>query len=120
MAPNQPPLPRTPYATTGFIFDLSTILLSDRAGKPVLAQGAKGVIANLQKHKIPFAIVTRDIIMAEEEISRDLTQRLGLPINPQSIILPHTPFRTFAPHYKDKPILVIGGEPTRAVATSYG
>lgn len=116
MASNEPP---SQYATTGFIIDHGTIVEKDM-GKPFPAPGAKRAIATLQKHKTPFAIVTRDISMTEEERSRDLTKQLDLPISEKSIILPHTPFRAFVPLYKDKPILVVGGEPARDVATSYG
>lgn len=112
----------TKFATTGFIVDSTALVTSDGSGKRVAAPEARDAISSLQQQRIPFVIVSRDTKVTEKEAADDLSSQLGVKIKPHSILLPQSPFRDFVGEYKDKVVLVLGGqgEKARGMALEYG
>ncbi|KAK4235137.1 hypothetical protein C8A03DRAFT_18078 [Achaetomium macrosporum] len=109
-------------ATTGFVIDLAMVVNTSRSGHRVLVPGVKEAIASLQERKIPLAFLIRETRLTEKKVARGLEKQLGLSIDSGSIVLPQTPFRDQVDEYKDKVIVVIGGDGDKArqAALKYG
>ena len=91
--------------------------------------GASSALAYLERHRIPFILLTNGGGKHESERVTDLSRKLSVPLDISQIIQSHTPFaelvHTFrgkTPGLKDKCILVSGGEhdACRRVAERYG
>lgn len=110
------------YAAIGFVLDLSAIVTQQKPSGKVPIPGAGEAISVLQKRQIPFVIVTRDTDTTEKEAARDLSTQLALKIKPRNILLPQSPFRDCVGEYKDKTVLVLGGdgEKARQMLREYG
>ncbi|KAK4109371.1 hypothetical protein N656DRAFT_716347, partial [Canariomyces notabilis] len=109
-------------ATVGFVIDLSTILNWTDSGHYIPAAGARETICRLQNSSIPFVIATTKTKFTETEVARWLSVELGLGVDRECIILPQSPFRTFASTYRGRTILAVGGqeEKVRRYALNYG
>ncbi|KAK5091969.1 hypothetical protein LTR70_006146 [Exophiala xenobiotica] len=110
-----------------FAFDIDGVLL--RSSTPI--PGASQCLSYLRKHHIPFILLTNGGGKTEAERTRDLNNKLSLPpshqIHVSQLIQSHTPLSELAtthgtPSYKDKTILVCGGDggACRLVAEHYG
>jgi HAD superfamily hydrolase (TIGR01456 family) len=75
----------------------------------------------LQARNIPFILLTNGGGKIDSDRVAELTSRLDVPISTSQFIQSHTPFADVH-KYKDKTILVVGGEGDncRRVAESYG
>ena len=71
--------------------------------------GAREALSFLQSQKIPFILLTNGGGKHESERVRDLQERLDLPLDISMFVQSHTPFADLE-QYKDKTILVVGGE----------
>lgn len=70
---------------------------------------AKAALSYLQKNRIPFILLTNGGGKHESERISTLSDRLGLPLDVDLLVQSHTPYADFH-HYKEKTILVVGGE----------
>ncbi|KAI0113879.1 putative HAD superfamily hydrolase [Hypoxylon sp. NC0597] len=118
-APKPPPF--------AFAFDIDGVLL--HVSKPI--PGAPETLAYLQKHNIPFILLTNGGGKHETERVADLSSRLGVELTTDNFIQSHTPFQELASHYdshgskeglRDKNILVTGSDAAkcRDIAEQYG
>ncbi|GAB1317473.1 hypothetical protein MFIFM68171_07683 [Madurella fahalii] len=110
------------YASIGFVVDVSTIDPQQKCGGKTLIPGAREAISILLKQRIPFVIVTSYTNTTEKEAARDLSAQLALKIKPRNILLPQSPFRDCVREYKNKSVLVLGGdgEKARRMLQEYG
>ncbi|KAK2839334.1 hypothetical protein FQN49_006242 [Arthroderma sp. PD_2] len=107
-----------------FAFDIDGVLL--RASRPL--PGASHSLSLLQKQRIPFILLTNGGGMSESERITQLSDRLGVPLDPQLIIQSHTPYTELVGGKKgqeplaNKTVLVVGGsgDKCREVAKQYG
>ncbi|KAI2778077.1 HAD-superfamily hydrolase [Daldinia loculata] len=112
-----PKLP--PFA---FAFDIDGVLL--HVTKPI--PGATETLEFLQKHNIPFILLTNGGGKHETERVADLSARLGVELSTDNFIQSHTPFQELAHGreggLRDKNILVTGSDAAkcRVIAEQYG
>ncbi|KAI1099587.1 putative HAD superfamily hydrolase [Jackrogersella minutella] len=108
-----------------FAFDIDGVLL--HVAKPI--PGATRALEYLQKHNIPFILLTNGGGKHEKERVADLSARLGVELTTDNFIQSHTPFQELVHHshshpagLKDKNILVTGSDPAkcRDIARKYG
>lgn len=71
--------------------------------------GAREALSFLQAQKIPFILLTNGGGKHEIERVEELSEKLQLPLDTSMFVQSHTPFADLE-QYKDKTILVVGGE----------
>lgn len=74
--------------------------------------GAHEALAKLQSRKIPFLLLTNGGGKHEEERVAELSRKLEVPLDTSMFVQSHTPFADLE-EYKDKTILVVGGDEDR-------
>ncbi|KAI0010422.1 HAD-superfamily subfamily IIA hydrolase [Xylariaceae sp. FL0662B] len=112
-----------------FAFDIDGVLL--HVSKPI--PGASETLQYLQRHNIPFILLTNGGGKAEAERVADLSARLGVALSTDNFVQSHTPFRELAQgshhlhrHYgcrdrlRDRNVLVTGSDPARCRAIAHG
>ncbi|KAI1176418.1 HAD-superfamily subfamily IIA hydrolase [Nemania sp. FL0916] len=120
-----------------FAFDIDGVLL--HVAKPI--PGATETLKYLQRHNIPFILLTNGGGKHERERVADLSERLGVPLSTDNFVQSHTPFEKLVNHslfditqngvwdakaagagLADKTILVTGSDPakSRLIAEAYG
>ncbi|KAL9095789.1 MAG: hypothetical protein Q9165_001786 [Trypethelium subeluteriae] len=101
-----------------FAFDIDGVLV--RSSDPI--PRAREVLLFLQRSHIPFILLTNGGGKHESERIADLSTKLRVPLSTRQLIQSHTPFAALAPHYRDRPVLVVGGDhgSCRSVAHAYG
>ncbi|KAI0850738.1 HAD-superfamily hydrolase [Daldinia vernicosa] len=113
-APKPPPF--------AFAFDIDGVLL--HVSKPI--PGATQTLEFLQKHNIPFILLTNGGGKHETERVEDLSARLGVELSTDNFIQSHTPFQELAHGreggLRDKNVLVTGSDAAkcRVIAERYG
>jgi HAD superfamily hydrolase (TIGR01456 family) len=103
-------------AKCGVVCDIDGVLLR---GSTVLP-GAAESLRKLQDQNLPFVFVTNGGGKLEADKAAELTEKLGLTIQPDQIVLSHTPFQDYVAQYGDKNVLVIGNSKCCDVARTYG
>ncbi|KAI3327247.1 HAD-superfamily subfamily IIA hydrolase [Xylariaceae sp. AK1471] len=72
-----------------FAFDIDGVLL--HVAKPI--PGATETLKYLQRHSIPFILLTNGGGKHERERVQDLSERLGVPLSVDNFVQSHTPFQ---------------------------
>ena len=88
------------------MFSIDGVLL--RSSNPL--PRAHETLSYLQKQRIPFILLTNGGGKSETERVEELSQRLEVPLNVDMFVQSHTPFTELADEYKDKCVLVSGGD----------
>lgn len=78
-----------------------------RSNEPIA--GAREALLRLQKEQIPYIFLTNGGGKTEADRAADLSEILGIPINPETLIQSHTPFKALEEE-KKKTVLVVGGD----------
>ncbi|KAE9967850.1 hypothetical protein EG328_007942 [Venturia inaequalis] len=114
---SQPSTPPKPIPDFAFAFDIDGVLL--RSHDPI--PRAHEALSLLQQEKIPFILLTNGGGKTEAARVEELQERLKIPLDVSMFVQSHTPFADLD-QYKDKTILVLGGEEDkcRLVAENYG
>ncbi|KAI2619581.1 putative HAD superfamily hydrolase [Hypoxylon sp. NC1633] len=110
-----------------FAFDIDGVLL--HVAKPI--PGATKTLEYLQKHNIPFILLTNGGGKHETDRVADLSARLGVRLSTDNFIQSHTPFQELVDRgpdgeagqgLRDKNILVTGSDAARCreIAERYG
>ncbi|KAI9157994.1 CDP-alcohol phosphatidyltransferase class-I family protein [Paramyrothecium foliicola] len=101
-----------------FAFDIDGVLL--RESRPI--PGAAETLEYLQKHSIPFILLTNGGGKQERERVHDLTSKLKVELTVDNFVQSHTPFQELASELQDKNILVTGSDAAkiREIAEEYG
>ncbi|RYP78124.1 hypothetical protein DL770_006951 [Monosporascus sp. CRB-9-2] len=107
-----------------FAFDIDGVLL--HVAKPI--PGASETLQYLQKHNIPFILLTNGGGKHETERVSDLSARLDVPLSTDNFVQSHTPFQELVhagpegEGLRDKNILVTGSNAakSREIAEVYG
>ncbi|KAI0908683.1 HAD-like domain-containing protein [Ustulina deusta] len=122
-----------------FAFDIDGVLL--HVAKPI--RGATETLEYLQRHDIPFILLTNGGGKHESERVEELSARLGVPLSTENFVQSHTPFQELVNRswshghvdgpnkllngdvkagFADKNILITGSDPakSRLIAEAYG
>ncbi|ETL41019.1 TIGR01456 family HAD hydrolase [Phytophthora nicotianae] len=100
----------------GIAFDIDGVLI--RGGHEL--PKAKRVLQSLRANNVPHIFLTNGGGCMEEKKAENLSNILDLPINPEHMILSHTPMREIAKTYGDKRVLIMGSHDVWHVAKCYG
>ncbi|WVN90213.1 TIGR01456 family HAD hydrolase [Cryptococcus depauperatus CBS 7841] len=108
-----------------FTFDIDGVL---KQGHDNVLPQAKRVLRLLTGEDgrlpkpIPFLLITNSGGVPDHKRLEMLSSELGVRLTPNQLVQSHTPMREHAQRYKEKHVLVIGGEGEncREVAESYG
>ncbi|KAH7462535.1 hypothetical protein KRP22_004956 [Phytophthora ramorum] len=100
----------------GIAFDIDGVLI--RGGHEL--PKAKRVLQSLRANNVPHIFLTNGGGCMEEEKANKLSDVLDLTINPDHMILSHTPMREIAKTYGDKRVLIMGSHDVWNVAKCYG
>ncbi|KAF9134771.1 hypothetical protein BGW39_005858 [Mortierella sp. 14UC] len=115
------PLRRLHTATAprfNIAFDIDGVLIK---GKQVIPQ-TRRALELLQENKIPYVFLTNGGGMPESEKAEQLTKKMGLYVNPEHLIVSHSPMKSLVPKYENANVLVVGGESSacKHAAHDYG
>ncbi|TDH69601.1 hypothetical protein CCR75_002573 [Bremia lactucae] len=108
--------PSSSAPSFGIAFDIDGVLI--RGGHEL--PGAKRVLQSLRANKVPHIFLTNGGGCMESLKAEKLSSILNLPINPQHMILSHTPMRELAIAYEYKRVLILGSHDVWHVAKCYG
>lgn len=115
-----PEMPREPAqkSTIAFAFDIDGVLVKGKNPLP----GASETLRLLQKLNIPYIFLTNGGGLTEKDHAAKVSSRLEVDIDPDQFVQSHSPFHDLVPLYRNKRILVVGGEgdQIRHVAEAYG
>ncbi|KAI9637331.1 HAD-like domain-containing protein [Dioszegia hungarica] len=109
-----------------FAFDIDGVL---KHGKSHILPGANRVLNVLSgrtpevlAQKVPFLLMTNGGGQTEDERLKALEGDFGVQFSKNQLVQSHTPLQDYVSEYRDKPVLVCGGEgdAARSVAHSYG
>ncbi|KAJ2556521.1 hypothetical protein EV175_001953 [Coemansia sp. RSA 1933] len=95
-------------------------------GKQALDEGKRALAMlngdNALGKRIPFVLLTNGGGVPEEEKAADISDRLGVEIRADQIILAHSPMQSLVAEYADKHVLIVGGAGRRCadIARMYG
>ncbi|KAI7830326.1 HAD-like domain-containing protein [Gamsiella multidivaricata] len=105
-------------APFNIVFDIDGVLIK---GKQVIPQ-TRRALELLWENNVPYIFLTNGGGVPESEKAEELSKKLGVPVNPDHLIVSHSPMRSLVPQYKDSNILVVGGKGSscKRVAESYG
>ncbi|KAK8099323.1 HAD-superfamily subfamily IIA hydrolase [Apiospora kogelbergensis] len=104
-----------------FAFDIDGVLL--HVAKPI--PGATETLRYLQKHQIPFILLTNGGGKHEKDRVADLSSKLNVELSTENFVQSHTPFQELVhgpDGLKDKNILITGSDAakSRKIAETYG
>lgn len=105
-------------STFGVVFDVDGVLLR---GKKAIT-GAKEVLQDLQRHNIPYAIMTNGGGYLESKKAKQIADIIGVNIPSSLLCMSHTPMKTLVKKHGDELVLAVGKDchDLHAVMTSYG
>lgn len=89
---------------------MAAILDESASGRKTLIPGSKDAISALERDKIPYVIVGRDPKMSERQARTDLEELLRFRSSQSCLVLSLSPFRDHVLTYRDKTVVVIGGD----------
>ncbi|KAG0195947.1 hypothetical protein BGX28_000335 [Mortierella sp. GBA30] len=105
-------------APFNIVFDIDGVLIK---GKQMIPQ-TRRALELLQENNVPYIFLTNGGGVRESEKAAQLTKKLGIQVNPDHLIVSHSPMRALVPKYKDSNVLVVGGtgNACKEVAEYYG
>ncbi|KAF8929947.1 hypothetical protein BGZ58_008587 [Dissophora ornata] len=100
------------------VFDIDGVLIK---GHHAIPQTRKA-LQLLWENNVPYIFLTNGGGVLESEKAEQLSKKLGVPVNPDHLIVSHSPMRALVPEYKNKNVMVVGGEQSscKHVAETYG
>ncbi|KAI9474286.1 MAG: HAD hydrolase [Benjaminiella poitrasii] len=106
-----------------FAFDIDGVLIKGK--RPILeATRALKLLNgdNPSNRTIPFVLLTNGGGVTEEEKASQISKLVNVKIDPKQVILAHSPMKSLADKYKDKRVLIVGGQKRNCydVAKKYG
>ncbi|ORE04773.1 HAD-superfamily hydrolase [Rhizopus microsporus var. microsporus] len=106
-----------------FAFDIDGVLIKGKRRIPEATRALKQLNGdNSANRKIPFVLLTNGGGMTEEEKAKQISEIVGVKVDPKCVILSHSPMQNLAEKYRNKRVLVVGGTGRNCynVATKYG
>ena len=69
---------------------------------------------------VPFVLLTNGGGVTEAMKAQEISEKVGLSIAPEQVILSHTPMQSLVPKFADRSVLFIGKDECKAAALQYG
>lgn len=104
------------HGTAGIVIDIDGVIYRSKKIIP----GSDEAIHAMRNLRIPFVFMTNGGGVSEEEKAEELSSLLHCDIEPDQIILAHSPMRLLAPLYRHRNVLIVGSRRSEEVARSYG
>lgn len=104
------------HGTAGIVLDIDGVVYRSKK----LIPGSDEAIKMLQTLRLPFIFMTNGGGMSEVAKAQELSELLHCDIDPDQIVLAHSPMRHVAPLYRHCSVLVVGPPECETVARSYG
>lgn len=115
--PNSSAAPRWPlHGSTGMVLDIDGVIY--RSGQ--LINGADTAIRLLSVLKIPFLFMTNGGAKSEAEKAEELSALLQCRVEPNQVLMAHSPMRLMSSAYQNRRVLIVGPPHCAAIAKSYG
>lgn len=101
-----------------FVLDIDGVLIRGSKKLPT----AKPALELMNKHKIPFILLTNGGGWTEKSRVESLSKEIGVPLSPLQLVQSHTPMKAFAVNKTFRRVLVCGGDKdnVRYAAQEYG
>ncbi|ORX63066.1 HAD-superfamily hydrolase [Hesseltinella vesiculosa] len=94
-----------------FAFDIDGVLIK---GKRTIPQANKALRLlngdNPRQRKVPFVLLTNGGGMTEASKAEQISDMVGVKIDPDQVIMSHSPMQALAKKYKERRVLVVGGK----------
>jgi ribonucleotide monophosphatase NagD (HAD superfamily) len=65
--------------------------------------------SHLYTRQVPFVLLTNGGGVTEAEKASQISEIVGVRIDPKQVILSHSPMQSLAEKYKEKRVLIVGG-----------
>ena len=92
-----------------FVFDIDGVLIRGRHVLPAAIRAMEMLYTpDKSQPKVPVAFLTNGGGVTESFKAKELSNWLGVNVTESQVVLSHTPFKSFASQYAEKPILVVG------------
>jgi len=106
------------YSGVAMVLDVDGVLVRGSE----LVPGAKEALQEMQRDKIPFVFMTNGGGYTEEFKAKQYAEKFGIEVDPEQVIVSHTPMKEVAEKHKDDKILLVGKryEKLLDVLNSYG
>mmetsp|Transcript_21591 Transcript_21591/g.35764 ORF Transcript_21591/g.35764 Transcript_21591/m.35764 type:complete len:358 (+) Transcript_21591:48-1121(+) len=98
-------------------FDIDGVLVR---GKGNVLPTAAESLSTLRERRLPFIFLTNGGGITEEEKAQDMSKWFNLQIDPEEVILCHSPMQSLVARYGDSLVLIFGRGKVKDVALKYG
>ncbi|KAJ2162211.1 hypothetical protein GGF46_000828 [Coemansia sp. RSA 552] len=111
------------YLDAAVAFDIDGVLVK---GKQTLDEGRRALRMlsgdNALGRRIPFVLLTNGGGVSEAAKAADISQRLGMEVSADQVVLAHSPMQALAQKYASEHVLIVGGQGRRCadIAREYG
>ncbi|KAG1046649.1 hypothetical protein G6F46_007586 [Rhizopus delemar] len=106
-----------------FAFDIDGVIIKGKRLIPEATRALKLLNGdNGANRKVPFVLLTNGGGVTEEEKAEQISEIVGVRIDPKAVILSHSPMQNLVSKYQDKRVLIVGGAGRKCfeVAKKYG
>lgn len=115
--PQQQPQPIWPlHGSAGVVMDIDGVIY--RSHK--LIPGADTAVQHLVTLRIPFVFMTNGGGKSEAEKAAELSELLKCPIQPDQVLMAHSPMRLLVPEFGQQRVVVVGAPHCADIAKAYG
>eukprot|EP00796_Vickermania_ingenoplastis_P006137 gene6137-4417_t len=104
------------HGTAGVVLDIDGVVYRSKKIIP----GSDDAVKKLLQLRVPFLFMTNGGGVTEETKAAELSRLLECDIDPEQIIMSHTPMKLLAPMFKRRTVLIGGGRDGEEVARRYG
>lgn len=113
--------PINEFLPPAFVFDIDGVLIRGKNVLPAAINAMKELyVPDGSTPKVPVAFLTNGGGVSEADKAKQLSNWLGVNVSASQVVLSHTPFKSFASQYAEKPVIVVGRGRVVEVAHSYG
>lgn len=104
------------HGSAGVVMDIDGVV--HRGGQ--LIPGADTAVQHLALLRIPFLFMTNGGGKSEAEKAAELSELLRCRVEPEQVLLAHSPMRLLVPEFGDQRVVVVGAPHCAEIAREYG
>lgn len=99
----------------GVAFDIDGVLIRGKS----LIPSATSALKRIHACKVPYLFLTNGADKSERYRATRISSMFSIPVNPEQVVLSHTPMKSLVKSHSGK-VLVVGGKHAKFTATNYG